>query len=252
MNDRHDPDPTFLAYLEWQTRTELRRRARFGEPAPARRSDALLQVVRAAALALLCAIVGGGAVLASQELAGRGEREALEQRAELRIRTAERKLAALEPRLELLELRIEAGVASRAELAPLELARVELARELALAKLGAREIAASGRAVDDALDAALVGGEDFVLARLEERARAAEAVHRVHAETLARHRALVAAGRAPAGPSVYATQETETRELLRLLVDRIRLRLTYRQDGLTAKECRTADELLQELLLIGR
>ena len=43
MNDVHDPSPEFLQHLEWQTRTELRRKERFAPPKPRKSAPPLLE-----------------------------------------------------------------------------------------------------------------------------------------------------------------------------------------------------------------
>jgi len=138
------PDPEFLAHLEWQVRTEARRESRFAKPAPAigwRR-------LRAAAVLVLALGLGAGGVFAAQELADARLRMATQERDELRAS-------------------FEAGAIGAGECAQAERERQQLEHARARLLNEAAEVAQTGREPSDRISAPLVGGRDFVRERLE-------------------------------------------------------------------------------------
>ena len=60
MRTDHEPDPDFTRFLEWQTRTEVRRRARFA--VPPRSLPHLPRWARVAALVCLSLFAGGSGI----------------------------------------------------------------------------------------------------------------------------------------------------------------------------------------------
>lgn len=160
MDDLHDPSPEFLRFLEWQTRSELRRRARFG-PHPARRPRGL-RLVRTAALVAFSLCSGAGALYALERIQGSRELEVLVEGNRLRGEFTERRVEAARERLAALEQRHREGFVALGEVrsAEAQLAELELAgRHLALDH---EELLAAGRRPDRRPSAPPVGGRDFV------------------------------------------------------------------------------------------
>ena len=90
MESIHEPSPEFTRFLEWQTRTELRREARF-RPVR-RRAPILARWTQMAALVLFSVVLGGGAVYAMERLEDSRAVEVLIERNRLETELAERAL----------------------------------------------------------------------------------------------------------------------------------------------------------------
>ncbi len=223
MNESH-PDPRFVEHLEWQLRTELRRLARFGPPAPRRG----LSRLAAAALALASVSLGAaGAVAAERAQDGRWS-ALVEQRAQVRHALAERRVEHRRESLERAAQLAESGVASGATLRAAQLAveRASFERDVRRSEL--EEAVASGGEPSDALAAPLVAGRDFVAERLE-RALAWERTRQRAAEDEAQvAAALVDAGVATAAELAAADLErSETRFAAARLAERLELRVRF-------------------------
>ena len=249
MNERHEPDPQFLAHLEWQTRTTVRRATRFaanGGDAGARRgSRSVLVGLRVAALALLCALGGGGVVLAAQELERRGDRTTLLAEVELRLELQRTRREGVQAQLERVRAGIDAGVTSTTALIDPEARDAEIAHAIRILELDRDEIEATGAAPDPSIVAAVVDDTDFVLARLTaDLQHESQGASRLNRE-LSRTRALFDAGRIPDGEVArVAANFEDARSQVELTVERIRLRLTYVHQGLTERECRLMEQIL--------
>jgi hypothetical protein len=190
MNDRHEPTPEFLSHLEWQTRTTLSRRERFGRPSrpTAGRRLRLLAVV---ALSVLC---GAAGVKATGEVRDARTRDYFLRQADLRVELAAMQLRLLDERAHEVGVRFADGVVDEETLLTarheVEMARLEL-RHL---QLDREEIAARGREPLQSLSAPLVGGRDFVSERLAVEIARTEGVIRLIEDRTARRRALVERG----------------------------------------------------------
>jgi hypothetical protein len=238
MNFETDPDPEFLAHLEWQVRTSARRESRFARPAATRGWRGL----RAVAALLLAFAIGAGGVFAAQQLQQSREADLRAAQWGVRLRLASERLrAAIEDRDEA-RARFDAGVTGQDELLAAERDRQRV--ELACARLEseATEVAETGLEPSDRISAPLVGGRDFVRERLE--IAAADARAEVQA---AEQRQALAQQRHAAG----VTSEAEVREANqthsvalsqeRLLGQRLALRAAFVAGKQSALEADLAD-----------
>jgi len=164
MPDRFEPDSQFVDRLEWQLKSEFRRRERL-KPAPGRiavpRSAAVLGLV--AGVLLLGVAATKAADIIKDSWRKRIEVARLET--EVKIKTA-----FLEFKKEWstrIESKYAAGVIAEAELLTARAATEEAAAELERAVLDLAEARVSGEAPRNELYAPLVGGQDFVGERLE-------------------------------------------------------------------------------------
>ncbi len=160
MNDLHEASPEFLRHLEWQTRTELRRRERFA--APAKRTSGLLRLFRSAALVLASLTVGASAVLAVERLQDSRELEVRLERNRVRVELAERRVASAEEQLEAQRLRHEQGQVPQEGPRDAEQRLVGFVLERDHLRLEREELNAARSAPDLRLSAPLVGPRDFV------------------------------------------------------------------------------------------
>jgi len=157
------PDPEFLAHLEWQVRTEARRESRFAKPAPAigwRR-------LRAAAVLVLALGLGAGGVFAAQELQRSREAGLRSAQWKVRCELADARLRMATQERDELRASFEAGAIGAGECAQAERERQQLEHARARLLNEAAEVAQTGREPSDRISAPLVGGRDFVRERLE-------------------------------------------------------------------------------------
>lgn len=175
MTDMHEPDPDFARFLEWQTRTELRRRERFGAPeaveppAPVvarRRQRVWPRLARAAAVVLLSVSAGASAVLAAQgvERSRGAERLLAANRIELTL--AERRVEAAEQALALTEARVRTASAPPIALEEQALRVAGAAVERRRLAIDREEIELTSGAPDDSIAGPVFAGRDFVRERL--------------------------------------------------------------------------------------
>ncbi len=174
MNTLHEPDPEFARHLEWQLRTELRRQMAFNESdSPAKEGVRRFagRFARAAALVVVSLTLGGAGVLAAEHYQDQAHRELVEARARVRLDLAHRRNEFLAEALREAEVHVAGGVASEREL--LE-ARARLSAEhfeTQRLELDLAEVQVSGVEPRNEISALLVGGRDYVSARLDLTAR---------------------------------------------------------------------------------
>jgi len=174
MNDLHEPSPEFLNHLEWQTRTELRRRQRFAPVA--RRLPRLARLARSAALVLLSLSVGASAVLAVGRLQDSRELGVRLEGNRVLVELAERRVTAAQEQVEVQRLRYEEGLVSVASARDAEQRLAGMVLERDHLRLDREELNAARRVPDLRLSAPLVGPRDFVSEHLRlDRAHAASA-----------------------------------------------------------------------------
>jgi hypothetical protein len=173
MDRLHEPDADFARYLEWQTRTELRRAARF-EPAQVRRAP-FAPLLRSAALVLFSLFAGGGLVFAVEELQQSREAELLLERNALRVQLAERRVQVAGEALEREDQLYREGFNSIGSVQAARQRVAELERERDQLRLDRSELESSGRPANRDLWAPLVGSRDFVTESLHIDRRLAEA-----------------------------------------------------------------------------
>ena len=181
MSTDIDPDPAFLDHLEWQLRTELRREARFAprEVAP------VWKRLKMAALVAASLALGGATVVAAERVQQSRQAELLAAQTRVRIDLQRSRADLAAKRLAEASTRVEAGIATQAEVGRAQVARALEQMRLRRLELDLSELELSGREPRDEIDAPLVGGQDFVTERMQveleaARVRLAE-VQRAHA-----------------------------------------------------------------------
>lgn len=159
--ESHEPAPEFLAHLEWQIETALRRESRLAAPVGSRMRRLSATLVVVAALA-----TGGVAGVASGRVQDARQRDRL-------IETARSEESLVRLRLDLARAayqearrRFEAGTADRGTLQAAERDLRAMETSLARTQLDIEEIQATSAAPRNDLDAPLVGQRDFVRDRL--------------------------------------------------------------------------------------
>lgn len=152
-----NPDPAFLASLEWQLRSELRRGPLTTPPA---RKLGVLAVAAISALAGAACL--GGAMRVQESRQAKAVIAGLELRDVAARRAAELAAAAKERAAQ----RHAAGLSSSVESRRVERRAVALQRAATIATLDLAEAKAAGRQARTEISAPFVGGRDFVLERI--------------------------------------------------------------------------------------
>ena len=160
MQDIHDPSPEFTQYLEWQTRTELRREKRFSRPSPS--MPRLTRVARIAALVLFSLFSGAGVVIAAERIQESRELEIMLDRNRVVLELAERRIATAGEVQERERLLFESGFIPQSEMTATSVWIGELERDRDHLRLDRVEMETARRKVDGRLSAPLVGPRDFV------------------------------------------------------------------------------------------
>lgn len=164
MQDIHDPSPEFTRFLEWQTRTAVRRAARFGAEVRAPRAAA--RFAKIAAVVVASVLAGASAVVAAEHIQeGRELRLHLETN-RIQLELAERRVERAErERVRVAGLRDE-GLVGDGEFARAagEVLEATVARDHAA--LERDEMVAARRMPDRAITAPVIGRRDFVAEHL--------------------------------------------------------------------------------------
>ncbi|MEM1452120.1 MAG: hypothetical protein AAF957_13300 [Planctomycetota bacterium] len=156
----HEPSPEFTRFLEWQTRTTLRRGDRFADDRPA--SSRLPRLARIAALVLASLFAGAGAVVAAERIQESRELEVLLEQNRVRGELAARRVAAAKELEAAARRAYEMGSQSITSTFGATLRVAELEREAAHLELDRAELVGARREVDLRLSAPLVGTRDLV------------------------------------------------------------------------------------------
>ena len=158
--DPHEPSPEFVAHLEWQIRSAIRRETRLAAPVSGIRR---LPVAAAIATALMVGAAGG---VASGQIQDARERTRLieQTRADEQLLRMRYELAKTE--YESAKQRVEVGMGDRESLAETLLRFHELTIALRRLTIDMDEIRATSAQPRNDLDAPLVGQRDFVRERL--------------------------------------------------------------------------------------
>lgn len=163
MPQHHEPNPEFVAHLEWQLRTALQRQERFSTPVRRERGGTM----KLASVVLVSALMGAGGMAVKDEVQQSRAQEILLAQVETEIRLAELQVDAVGAQLHQIEARVEDQVEREDALLAARAAWTEATVHLERLRLDRDEIRVTGRAPDDALSAPLVDGRDFVRERLE-------------------------------------------------------------------------------------
>lgn len=240
MNDLHEPSPEFLSHLEWQTRTELRRRERFA-PVPLR-MPRLMRVARSAALVLVSLTVGASAVLAVGRLQDSRELGIRLERNRVLVELAERRVESAQERLEMQRVRYEQGLSPLGGVGEAERRFAGSVVERDHLRLDREELNSARRAPDLRLSAPLVGPRDFVSEHLRlDKSHSARLVELFDAdEQVAELR--FAQGLISHGEAERASRETELAvAALERLDERLALRADFLLERLDAATCELRD-----------
>ncbi len=219
-----EPDPQFLAHLEWQVRTATRREGRFPKRMPA----IGLRRLGAAAVILLALAAGAGCVVAAQQLQQSREASLRAAQWSVRCELASVRLRAATAERDQARTRFEAGIVSSEEFAALELERSRLEHARARLDNEAAEVARTGREPSDSLCAPQLAGRDFVRERLE--IEALDAQVRVQAAETAKQTAQARYSGGGATDAELRESDQRLKQTLsrkRLVADRLALRAAF-------------------------
>lgn len=166
MNNEHEATPKYLQFLEWHLQSELRRKARFGEPAA--RASRWPQRFRAAAMIAVSLFAGAGVVVASEQIGDAQRSEIWLRRNRIQLEVAERRVEAADKELARINLLVERGLLSSTALAGQTRERAGLERGAQHLRLDREEIMATGEPVSSAetISARAAGRRDFVAEHL--------------------------------------------------------------------------------------
>ncbi|MEO0649571.1 MAG: hypothetical protein AAFZ65_02690 [Planctomycetota bacterium] len=244
MNPHHEPSPEFTRFLQWQTRTELRRSARFEAP----RSPGLHVPTwaRVAALVFLSLFAGGGGVWAMERLQDSRDVELLIERNRLETSLAHKAVGLAQANLERRETLYGSGLVSMHEL---QTAREQLARAIHdrdRQQVEGAELAAALQPVTRRLSAPRVGARDFVSEGLRIDRALLETRLQIQAERTDVAQARAAQGRVTGPESDRALRDLESlRADLALLDARQALRADFLGQAHDAMTCERLDRALQ-------
>ncbi|MFT7171277.1 MAG: uncharacterized small protein (DUF1192 family) [Paracoccaceae bacterium] len=182
MNDMHTPTPEFTRFLEWQTRTTLRRSERFDAAAPLTAEESrapelravarlpwpgISRAARIAAIILVSMMAGAAGVVAAEQVRESKVVERLLNAQTIRITLVEKKLEVAAATLAREQSLVDLGYASSWSVMPLQENQLRLKEDLARLRVDSGEVRASGREPDTAIDAPVVAGRDFEGERIE-------------------------------------------------------------------------------------
>ena len=158
--DPHEPAPEFMAHLEWQIRTAVRRERRLASPATGLRR---LRTATAIAVAIIVGAAGG---IASGQIQEARQRDMLVQSARGEEELLRTRLELARAEYEDARRRFEVGTAGRESLIAAELQVRAMETALQRLHVDLAEIRATSASPRNDLDAPLVDKRDFVRERL--------------------------------------------------------------------------------------
>ncbi len=164
MPDKHEPDTGFVANLEWQLGSELRRQNRAGMA-----QGKSIRALKIAGLMLGSVALGAAAMGASQQLGEGWRKELLEARLEVQLELARQRVQMQLETLGMTRGQVEQGLQSDRELLYFEFQIAQAETDAKIMELELEEIRQSGREPLGELSSPLVNGRDFVSERIEAR-----------------------------------------------------------------------------------
>jgi len=234
MNEFKKADDDFVRGLEWQLRTEVRRRQRF---ASLKKRPSMVGVARNAALIILCAATGFAAAMTVEHFENAGKKELLKVRAETALEILQARQEVAGEIANDISQQASRGLVNQTQLAEVELQSELVGFEIDRARLDLEEVELTGRSPDDKPYAPVVGRADFVTARLQIDLLAARARNRFIEAEMNRLGELVREG------LVDAVQEREmelqvaqSEAQIEDIVHRLELRHAYLKGDLTARQ----------------
>jgi len=222
LNESHEPTPEFLAHLEWQIQTALRREDRLTSPVSAsrRRFGAALLIIAALA-------TGGIAGIASERVQDARQRSQLVEAARSEVTLLNVRLELVRATYEDMRRKFEVGTADREALLSVEREVRALEASLARARLDIQEIEMTSSVPRNDLDAPLVGKRDFVRERLALDMAAAQSGLTTAEQAVAQAQQRIEVGAAPAAARLQPEGEL-AQARLRMQVLRAKLELRQR------------------------
>ena len=234
MNEFKKADDDFVRGLEWQLRTEVRRRQRF---ASLKKRPSMVGVARNAALIILCAATGFAAAMTVEHFENAGKKELLKVRAETALEILQARQEVAGEIANDISQQASRGLVNQTQLAEVELQSELVGFEIDRARLDLEEVELTGRSPDDKPYSPVVGRTDFVTARLQIDLLAARARNRFIEAEMNRLGELVREG------LVDAVQEREmelqvaqSEAQIEDIVHRLELRHAYLKGDLTARQ----------------
>jgi hypothetical protein len=222
LNESHEPTPEFLAHLEWQIQTALRREDRLTSPVSASRRRFGAALVITAALA-----TGGIAGIASERVQDARQRSHLVEAARSEVTLLNVRLELVRATYEDMRRKFEVGTADREALLSVEREVRALEASLARARLDIQEIEMTSSVPRNDLDAPLVGKRDFVRERLALDMAAAQSGLTTAEQAVAQAQQRIEVGAAPAAARLQPEGEL-AQARLRMQVLRAKLELRQR------------------------
>ena len=192
MNTNQDVDPEFVKALEWQLRSSLRRNG-VVSGTPHRLRLTWPKVVASVALVAGSMFLGAAGTYAVTHEDDRAARELLIAKIQAQLEIAEMLHTHHAQALAEKQPLAEKGYIGESEIRRLELPLVSSESEIQRRRLELEEVSISGREPNNALSAPLVGGRDFVTARLKTEERPIENQLAIAAKELDRLRKLAEA-----------------------------------------------------------
>lgn len=226
MTHDQEPTPEFVDRLEWQIRSEVRRRERFASP---RRPLWRRRGLRTAAVVVLSVLVGWTGATAAQEVSQRRQRQLLELQSQSELEMAQLQLRFAVERLGEMQRLADAGSIGEEQLVRARFERGFLQRHVTALELDLDELRATGSPPRHDLVAPLVSGRDLVRERLELRLEDMRSQRSQAAAEVARFQGGVDAG---------------TVEPFEVLYRRIRLNEVDREIALVRRSLALRDQFL--------
>ncbi|MEX2271408.1 MAG: hypothetical protein WD690_08065 [Vicinamibacterales bacterium] len=242
--DPHEPTPEFMAHLEWQIQSAIRRETRLASPV-----GGGIRRLRAAAAIAAAVMVGAAGGVASGQIQDARQRQGMIEsaRAEEQLLRTRHDLAKAE--YEDARRRFEVGVAGRESLIAAEQQVRAMEAAIKRLQIDLAEIQATSAPPRNDLDAPLVGKRDFVRDRLMLDLELAQQALAAEERALAETRARVEVGTASDTARLRAEAEVLlARDRMQLLRSRIDLRQRHLRGELEA-EALVAAERRTELQL---
>jgi outer membrane protein TolC len=162
MSSIHEPTPEFARYLEWQVTTALRRQDRFARPA----RTGYRRYVGAVAVIVASMMAGAAGLAASNRIQENQQKQLLVVQEQSEVQLAQMQVAIAQKSAKDAKDRAAIGVISSDDAAAAERALQMAAANLQRARLNLEEVERSGQPVQDDITSPVVGGQDFVAARL--------------------------------------------------------------------------------------
>jgi hypothetical protein len=221
--DSHEPTAEFLAHLEWQIESALRRESRLASPVSTGRAP-----LRAAFIVAVAVMAGGIAGVASGRVQDARQRDQLLETARSEENFARVRLDLVRATYDETRRRFEVGTVDRETLLGVEREMRAMEASLARIHLDLEEIQVTSAAPRNDLDAPLVGRRDFVRERLTLEMGSAQNAMTMAEQNVAQAEGRVKVGVAPRAAQLQAEAElAQARSHLQLLRATLELRERY-------------------------